>query len=45
MVDGEGNVVEDNLVLRDMVLTAGDTQERRETDVNVVKKIENAFGV
>ena len=45
VLDGEGNVVGDNLLLRDMILTANDTQERKETDVNVVKKIETAFGV
>ena len=27
-----------------MVLTAGDTLERREVDINCVKKIQNAFG-
>ena len=45
VLDGEGNVVGDNLILRDMILTANDTQERKDTDVNVVKKIETAFGV
>ena len=45
VIDGEGNVVQDNLNLKDMVLTSKDTQERRETDINIVKKIETAFGV